>query len=999
MATEDEGSSPKRGPSIGEAIGGWARRVSELVQEVSGSPPVPENAKEPLARARERRLEGDVAGAIEMLRDIVKQAPDEPHGRLALGLSLVHDLVIGGRPLKELAEAIAALEAGSLAGEPVELLRGAHALYDGKPDAALDHLRRAARGTGSIAKDDVPEVRFFVHLLAALTQLARGEEDRALRDLQKAKARLPGPIAPHLRTVLLSHGVQLLLAADELRDAELWLKDALNADERNLAAREQMVRVLAAKGDRVGAHSMLETLGDDAALDATRLFVGLTVGLPADEPDPMPVIAMRALQQDPGSVGARRAWALGVLADATTEDGEVELEEGMRGEVLSALDAACETAPRATRDRFLQELAHVVLRVDALGSDVVQRVLKRLDREGAPPPEELRLVRGRHRIAHDDAAMSEDFITSTPPRFRADPDVGGSSGPDPTSPARDPDLRDAVLASQRALAAAELSHRRGQEDAAQDLLVEALVELPGLRRARTLLAELTHPRESHRLEELLTGATSLLAGVPNRVLGVSLEAIQEAMHEVVAARERLARPLTIAIMGEFSAGKSTFVNALLGEAVAPMGVLPTTSTINVFRRGGGGGARVHYRDGRIATLAIEDVQPFLHGLDSTDAATIRHVELERSGERMGEARVVDTPGLNALDTFHEEVAREFLDEADAVVWLFSATRTGAATEVGMLASLRAGGRQVLGVLNKVDTLEDAEKTELAEYLRDQLGEVLVEVVPLCARDALEWRTGDGEGDDPFAPVERALERHFLEKARELKRSLTMRRFDEALVKARKAALEAVAQLEGRAEQALRDVRGERGDVSRVLADFAQKLHGHVLGLDDTLTREGLGLGVLVAGRGRRKGDLDPLDREYLETCVRDGLIDALRQSLGELGSSDPAALDVLDRSFVPWAQGHIEGLLQAGFVETTLEDHGKKIAEGEAPMRAAFRESLQPTADAWAARARLYARDVAKARARRDREASSAPRAEAMRLRSAVVTAVDGLRGALEGVS
>src|SRR5690606_32744751 len=121
------------------------------------------------------------------------------------------------------------------------------------------------------------------------------------------------------------------------------------------------------------------------------------------------------------------------------------------------------------------------------------------------------------------------------------------------------------------------------------------------------LAEIGHPPTGARLEDLLASATSLLASVPNRVLGISLSGVQDALAKVVAARERLARPLAIAIMGEFSAGKSTFVNALLGEEVAPMGVLPTTTTINVFRRGPTGGARVHYRDGRIATLDPDEV--------------------------------------------------------------------------------------------------------------------------------------------------------------------------------------------------------------------------------------------------------------------------------------------------------------------------------------------------------------------------------------------------------
>ena len=57
----------------------------------------------------------------------------------------------------------------------------------------------------------------------------------------------------------------------------------------------------------------------------------------------------------------------------------------------------------------------------------------------------------------------------------------------------------------------------------------------------------------------------------------------------------------------------------------------------------------------------------------------------------------------------------------------------------MLKELRAGGRQVLGILNKVDTLEPAEQEELSAYLRDQLGDVLVDIIPLSATRALEHR--------------------------------------------------------------------------------------------------------------------------------------------------------------------------------------------------------------------------------------------------------------------
>jgi len=1002
----DEQEPPKPPPprglrSVGDALGGWARRVGELVAEVSGAPSVPEELREPLQHARTLRLSGQLPAAQAVLRGQIEAHPNQPHLRYALGLGFVHDLITGGRPLRPLADVIAALQ-DALGLAPRQLLQGAHDLYDGRPEPALDALRRAARHLGEVPKRDAHETRLLVHLLAGLAQLRRGEQDRALRDLNKARTQLLPELGTPLRHVLLRHGVTLLLAADQAAEAERWVDEAQEHDEKDPLARELRVRVLAAKGDVIGAPALLQTLGDDPAHDETRLWVGLAVGLPDDGGDDLPTVSLRYLQSAPSDPEHRRLWALAELARRHRDGRELGPgEEALRREVVQALSDAAQAAPAAARDRWLQELAHVALRLDWFPPPVRDPILDRLRREEGTAPEELRLVRARHRIAAGDRSH-EDFQPGMPPRFRADPDLGGPAGPDPCSPLRDPDLRTAVLASQRALAAAERCRLEGQDDMAQDLLVEALIEVPTLPRARRMLAELAQGDTGTRLEDRLAAATTLLAGVPNRVLGVPLTGVQTALAQVVAARERLARPLTIAIMGEFSAGKSTFVNALLGQTVAPMGVLPTTSTINVFRRGLTGGARVHYRDGRIATLAAADVEPFLHGLDAAEAARIRHVEIERTGGRVGEASVVDTPGLNALDAFHEQVAREFLDEADAVVWLFSATRSGAATEAGMLQSLRAGGRQVLGVLNKVDTLDEAEKHELAQYLRKQLGEVLVEVVPVCARKALEHRTAMSPAaamlpaaKDPFAEVEAALERHFLQHARELKRSLTARRLAEALAAARGSVVAAVTELEQRADATLQGMQGERTAAHPLLLRFGDALEEQLLGVDDLLTREGLSLGVLVAGKGRAKGPLDPQDAEYLAAAFREGTMAALRRALAPLGREDPAAAQVLDDHLVPWAQGHVEGLVHAGWLATMLADHGGKIADGEAAIRSGFREALRPVARAWAVRARQLAREVERARARLDREASSAPRAEALRLRSAVLTAIDALAEAV----
>src|SRR5207237_10114937 len=72
--------------------------------------------------------------------------------------------------------------------------------------------------------------------------------------------------------------------------------------------------------------------------------------------------------------------------------------------------------------------------------------------------------------------------------------------------------------------------------------------------------------------------------------------VQDLAPAAAALRENYDRPLLLAIAGEFNAGKSTLLNALLSHAVAPMGVTPTTAAVNVFVYGTRRAPRVVHRD-------------------------------------------------------------------------------------------------------------------------------------------------------------------------------------------------------------------------------------------------------------------------------------------------------------------------------------------------------------------------------------------------------------------
>jgi GTPase SAR1 family protein len=1043
--------------NVGDALGGLARKVRDYAVEVSEAVGVPEAVRDATEQARAMRFSGDAAGARAALRELVDAHRDEPALINALALTAVHERLIDERVpgglevLRELGERIGAKKVPAM-----RLVDAAEALA-AQPNEALDLVRRAERSLGKLGSQDLLEARLLQHLIAAAAHRRLGAPDRSIREVRKAAAALPPGAGEGLRHLTLVLGVDQLLADGRIVEAERWIRTAHQrriSEARKVAARAQgrsagepevaleedaptiddvgtvhevgpevderltvleqalLARVLAARGERVRAAALLDELPNpsgallgETGRNAMLLGARVRVAIAATDGPRARHEALHYLQHDAQDPERLRLWALAELRYGT-----VPTAGSPRSAVVDSLLRSLACAPAHARAAQAQELAHVALRYEDF-SEPVHAALAEVRRDQKDlVGEELRLHRIRtalHRALREgrgayglDAEIAKLFEGDGPPyRLRSAPELAEVFGPDELSPLRDPLRRESLIAAQRELAIAERTMLDGPAhlDAVERALVAALIQDPELAIARRRLAELKRPAVGERLEDVLAAATELLAKLPDEILGLPLRDGPQLLEKVIAARERLARPLTIAIMGEFSAGKSTFVNALLGESVAPMGVLPTTNTINVFRRGTGRGARVHYRDGSISTVSAEQLDPYLRNLDDKEADRIRHLEIDRVGERMGDAAVVDTPGLNALDEYHEKVARAFIEEADAVVWIFSATQGGTATEAGILRELRDGGRKVLGILNKVDTLDsEAERDELANYLREQLGggdssneSVLVEVLPLSASAALTWRTRPGsEGPDPFAPVDDALERWFLRHARELKADLTRRRLREALGQAKQNLEGIVDALEARA--AGEPLATALAHATTMLGKLSEDLHAGLLGLDELLAREALAIGLVEPGEGIRR-KLDEQDGDYLDATLEDAAMRLLQDELGRLTAEHEVLGNLLVERLVPWARGYLAGVANRGFARELVDARGRAAMRGEQAFRDALRAGLRPLADDWRVATRELFRELERALARARQRSTSAPRAEALRLRTSVLVGIDGL--------
>jgi GTPase SAR1 family protein len=198
----------------------------------------------------------------------------------------------------------------------------------------------------------------------------------------------------------------------------------------------------------------------------------------------------------------------------------------------------------------------------------------------------------------------------------------------------------------------------------------------------------------------------------------------------------------VVVLGEFKRGKTTFVNALLGAEMLPAAVVPLTSVITTVSWGEEVRARVSFEDGREEDIAASELARYVTQRENPENRLgVRRALLFYPSEDLRDGvLLVDTPGVGSVFRRNTEVAREFLPEADAAVFLTSADPPISETERVFLHEVRAEAARMFFVLNKVDYLSEPDRQEALAFtagvLRDALGRD-VSIYPVSARRALE----------------------------------------------------------------------------------------------------------------------------------------------------------------------------------------------------------------------------------------------------------------------
>src|SRR5512140_1424583 len=159
---------------------------------------------------------------------------------------------------------------------------------------------------------------------------------------------------------------------------------------------------------------------------------------------------------------------------------------------------------------------------------------------------------------------------------------------------------------------------------------------------------------------------------------------REALDSLQKAILQLDELFLIVVAGEFNAGKSALINALLGEKVLAEGATPTTSRVTLVKWGEQAAEQVVDENFAIYTYPL----PLLKELN-----------------------IVDTPGTNAIIRHHEQLTDEFIPRSDLVLFITSADHPLTESERQFLERILTWGKKVVFALNKADILENESALE------------------------------------------------------------------------------------------------------------------------------------------------------------------------------------------------------------------------------------------------------------------------------------------------
>ncbi|MDD5232831.1 MAG: dynamin family protein [Syntrophales bacterium] len=226
-------------------------------------------------------------------------------------------------------------------------------------------------------------------------------------------------------------------------------------------------------------------------------------------------------------------------------------------------------------------------------------------------------------------------------------------------------------------------------------------------------------------------ASSLLRNIENICSRYQLASLRR---QIDSCRKLLSTAplIDIAVLGQFKAGKSSFLNSLIGKSVLPVGVVPVTTVITCIQYGEQERAVVSFFDGSRIEVDLSRLEDFTsEAKNPSNKKNVETVDIELPVlKNYPGLRLVDTPGMGSILKTHMEISEGWLPEVGAAILAISADRPLSGNDLQLIRGLARHTPKVVLLLTKVDLLSPEQQSEVVKFFSDSLKRELNRELPL-----------------------------------------------------------------------------------------------------------------------------------------------------------------------------------------------------------------------------------------------------------------------------
>lgn len=199
-------------------------------------------------------------------------------------------------------------------------------------------------------------------------------------------------------------------------------------------------------------------------------------------------------------------------------------------------------------------------------------------------------------------------------------------------------------------------------------------------------------------------------------------------------------PMEVAITGQFSSGKSTFLNALLSKNILPTGITPVTSKVNFINYGEEYKLKITYYSGAQEYAPIQAIADFTDQRKN-EMKDIKYLTLYAPMDILKDLSFVDTPGLNSQSQSDTDTTRKVLRDVGGIIWLTLIDNAGKQSEAEILEEYMEHFQdKTLCVLNQKDKFTEEQIQTTTKYVSEKFSKYFAQVTPISAKMALESRS-------------------------------------------------------------------------------------------------------------------------------------------------------------------------------------------------------------------------------------------------------------------